>query len=427
MGLWTEFVEYINTPAVKIEGLVSEGNSTSTILTAGQEFTGEAEEILNRGIIFVNVYSDVASAADGLKIEQSADGINWDHDDVYTVPAGAGKNYSINPYAKYIRVRYINGGSNQAEFRLQTLCKGNSKPSSHRIQDTISDDDDAELVKAVLTGKANGTFKNVRTTIDGYLAISDNTSGLAIAKGDVSNTTFVHKFGNAPDFDATDGLVTVWDGAEDGTAWEQMVYVYSTSAAIDSISSSNGADTQTINIQGLDVNYNIVSQEITLNGQTRVTLSTNLIRAFRGFNISATPFLGHVIVYENTALAGGVPVDTTKIRVVIDPLAQQTNMAVYTIPAGYTGYMRDWYAATAGANKNSNYVIELIAKEQGGVFRNKHNSALSDNGTSAYQHKYEEPEIFLEKTDIEMRCSVLSAGATAASVSGGFDLVLVEN
>ena len=148
---------------VQSTAVVSEDNSKSTPMGANEVFTGQPIDILDCGIIFVNVSTDVASATDGLAIEQSSDGDNWDHDDVYTVPAGGNKNYSINPYAKYLRVIYTNGSSVQGYFRLQTICKANSKPSSHRIKDSIVDDDDAELVKSVVAVQTNdeNTYKNV--------------------------------------------------------------------------------------------------------------------------------------------------------------------------------------------------------------------------------------------------------------------------
>ena len=77
-------------------------------------------------------------------------------------------------------------------------------------------------------------------------AIADNTTpplqmqdGVAVSKGIVPGESYVHKFGYAPDFDTADGEVTIWDGAEDGTTWEQMTYQYSSTADIDSVSSSN--------------------------------------------------------------------------------------------------------------------------------------------------------------------------------------------
>lgn len=413
---------------VVLMGQVDENNSTSTVLGGGGVFTGTATEILDYGFLFVNVFSNVASATDGLSAQQSPDGTNWDNTDEYTVPGGSGKTYSFQPSAKYFRVVYTNGGSAQAAFRLQTILKKTSSlASSHRIQDSIIDDDDAELVKAVLTGSdPGGVFRIVTTTVDGDLKISDNSSGLAIAKGDVTGATFIHKFGNTPDFDTGDGVVTVWDGADDA-AIDQMAYVYSSTAAIDSLSSDDDTDTQDIEIQGLDSSFDLVTQTITITGQTRKALDTDLIRIFRMKNVDSTDNAGHIYCYENTALTTGTPDDSTKVRAVMQPGNNQTLMALYTIPNGKTGYMRDWYGASAGAVKTSNYVMDLRARPFGQVFQLKHRSSIADDGNSYIHHMFVEPEVFAAKTDIEMRTEATAAGVTAASVSAGFDIVLVDD
>jgi hypothetical protein len=414
---------------VVMSGTLSSENSTNVPLATGATFTGSATELFDYAMINVSVKSDTVSATDGLKLEQSCDGINWDVDDVFTIPASAGKTFSVQSACKYFRTRYVNGGTAQSYMRLNTVLKKNmTKPSSHRIQDAIIDDDDAELAKAVLTGKDPASvYRNVNVTEDGYLAISDNSDGLSIAEGNVTGKTFLHKFGNAPDFDTGDGFVTVWDGAEDATNWEQMVYQYSSTADIDSISSSETADSQEVVIEGLDANWEEVSQTATLNGQNRVALSTPMRRCFRAYNDNSTNLAGHVIVSVNGTLSGGVPTNSAKIRAIIDPNNQQTEMAVYTIPAGKTGYLRDWYASTSGASRNSNYVIKLFSRLLGKIFRLKHTSAIADTGTSAYRHQYVEPEVFPEKTDIEIRANVTAGGVSEAAVSAGFDIVLVDD
>ena len=115
----------------------------------------------------------------------------------------------------------------------------------------------------------------------------------------------------------------------------------------------------------------------------------------------------------------------TTVRALIDNGNNQTEMAIYTIPNGKTGYMRSWYASSAGANKSSNYVIKLKARPTGGVFQLKHRMAITDS--SPYQHKYIETPSFAAKTDLIMTAEMLVAGGTEASVSAGFDLVLVDD
>jgi hypothetical protein len=414
---------------VVASGIVCGGNSTDGTLDADGTFVGVPVETLDYSMIVVSTYSDQASATDGLSVQFSTDGTNWDHRDVYTVPAATGKTYSFQTAGRWFRtVYYNNDGTAQSEFRLQSLCKKSyTKPSSHRIQDPIIDEDDAELVKSVLTAKANGGgFTNVTATASNNLRVTDAENGLAIAKGDVTETTFIHKFGNAPDFDATDGTVTIWDGANDGDI-DQMRYVYSSSADIDTISSSSESDTFDLEIQGLDGSYDLVTQTKALNGQTKVTLDTPLQRVFRMKNDNSSDNVGYIYCYVDGTVSSGVPDDSTSVRAIIGPGNNQTLMAVYTVPDGKTGYMRDWYASVAGASKDSNYLIEVRARPFGKVFQLKHRSSLSDNGTSNIHHKYEEPEVFSAKTDIELRTSAVASGVTAAQISGGFDIVLVDD
>jgi len=271
--------------------------------------------------------------------------------------------------------------------------------------------------------KPDDSFTEIQASDSGNLKITDAENGLAISKGIVEGSTFVHKFGKAPDFDVGDGYVSVWDGADDG-GLDQMQYVYSTSAIIDSISSSNAGDLHTIKVQGLDENWELVTQSKGLSGRNRVALDTPLIRVFRMKNDGISDLSGMVTCYENTVLNLGVPIDTTKVRAVIDNGNNQTLMALYTIPAGKTGYVRDWYVSAAGARKTSVHNIRLWAREFGKAFQLKHDSSIAIAGTSYLQHVYTEPEKLGEKVDMEMRCNT---DEDSAGISAGFDIVLVDN
>lgn len=272
--------------------------------------------------------------------------------------------------------------------------------------------------------KDDDTVVAVTATNSGNLRVTDAESGLAIAKGDVIGHSFVHKFGRAPDFDTGDGEVTIWGGANDALT-NEMQYNYSATAIIDSLVSSNSGDTQAIKVEGLDSSYALVTQTITITGQTRKALDTNLIRVNRLINVGSTDIAGNVYCYEDTALTAGVPIDTTKIRAIIIDGSNQTEMAVYTVPAGKTGYLRQWFASSSGAKKTTNYLTKLKARPFGQVFQLKHSSSIAD--AAPYIHSYIEPEAFTEKTDIEMTASITDTGITEAAVSAGFDIVLVDN
>ena len=144
-----------------------------------------------------------------------------------------------------------------------------------------------------------------------------------IAAGRVPGISFIDKFGDSgPNIDTADGLVNVWDGVNDANALK--VYTYSDVADIDSISSSSVSDTQQIEVQGLDLNYNVVVQTITLVGQTRVPLTTVLIRVFRLKNVGSVDIAGSVYCYVNGAISGGIPTTPASIKAIIEGSNNQT-------------------------------------------------------------------------------------------------------
>jgi hypothetical protein len=249
---------------------------------------------------------------------------------------------------------------------------------------------------------------------------------LEIARGNVSGMSVIHKFGNAPDFDTTDAEITVWDGADDGGI-DEMNYNYSSSADIDSIVSTAAGDTEDIEIHGLDTSYNVVTQTATLNGQTRVALGTSLIRVYRMICTGSTDLVGTISCYVNSSITAGVVDDSTKVRALITDGDNQTLMALYTIPNGKKGYLFNWYASTAGASKSSEYAIYIIAKPFGEVFQTKHVAAISDDASGHIQHNYAVPIEFAAKTDIEILVEATEPGVTGASISAGFDIVLVDD
>jgi hypothetical protein len=233
-----------------------------------------------------------------------------------------------------------------------------------------------------------------------------NTNGAAsnipIASGDVSGYSHINKFGYS---DNVATLSTVWDG--------QSIYSYPTSAAavtIESDAATNGDDGAVIEVQGLDSDYNVVIQDITISGSTG-TGTTDLIRIFRARVKNAA--------IGSTTNNGDIDIDiggVLKAKILEDK--GQTLMAVYTVPAGKTAYLLN---LSLSVDKNTDVIFKLMAQTH-------NDGAINIKGQfgtfgSPIDHNYPVPLKFEEKTDIEVRAVAgnnCGAGAT-------FDIILVDN
>lgn len=103
--------------------VVSTNNSTSSVLGSGAIFTGTGEDVTQYESITISVFTDQASASDGLSLEFSSDNTNWDHTDVHTIVASTSHVTTISPQAQYFRIVYTNGGTGQGAFRMQAMLK----------------------------------------------------------------------------------------------------------------------------------------------------------------------------------------------------------------------------------------------------------------------------------------------------------------
>ena len=128
--------------------------------------------------------------------------------------------------------------------------------------------------------------------------------------------------------------------------------VYLSTNGIDTISSSDAGDTGQVYIEGMTISGGIltfVSEIVTLNGQNKVTLAAPLARCTRMRGNVA----GDVYVYEDTAISGGVPTDTSKIHNAIVP-EDNTSLKAGTSVSGTNYFILAHYWATLGKASASN-------------------------------------------------------------------------
>jgi hypothetical protein len=159
---------------VNLKGHVCDHNTTTNLLGTNGVFTGGWQDVLDYGVVSISVNSDKASATDGLVIQWSPNSNTVSDVDVFTVQANNPKTFTFGPADRYVRVVYTNGAQAQTRFFLNTILRRvYVKPSSHRINDAIVGQDDAELMKSVLSGEnPAGTFVNFKATTAGNFKVS---------------------------------------------------------------------------------------------------------------------------------------------------------------------------------------------------------------------------------------------------------------
>lgn len=239
---------------------------------------------------------------------------------------------------------------------------------------------------------------------------------LDVVRGNVPGYSYLEKFGENPDVDTATVPEDIWDYGG--------LYTFSTEADITTISSSSADDSQTLTVIGLDSNWLPVTQVKALNGQSKVTLDTPLVRVYRMYNSGSANFVGTIYCYVDGAITAGVPNVSTTVRAVITPGNNQTLMAIYTIPAGKTGYLvSESFTVSKGVTASFADFARYV-REFGGVFQVKHDaSAGSESGGHTRPHPFPTP--LPAKSDIICRCT--AASSNNMGISAEFDILLIDN
>lgn len=239
---------------------------------------------------------------------------------------------------------------------------------------------------------------------------------LQVSRGQITMHSTVYKFGYSTVIDGT--LYPVWNIAADR--------VYLTTAATMKVSSSSANDTSPsgsgahiVLIEGLDQNYNPISEYITLAGQTAVTTTKAYLRVI-GITVTDKGVNGGNVgtLYVGTGVVtAGVP---AVIHEVAPPGFNKEASGVYTVPAGYTAYLQ--VGGLAGQDTGAGYITgRLVISNQGSPFIT---SAVTVFTTGQVNYNFPYPIAIPEKSDIEARAITTSGTNT---VSSYFGMILIKN
>jgi len=247
--------------------------------------------------------------------------------------------------------------------------------------------------------------------VTGGSTVDDIPFYLAVQQGKVPGYSMVNKFGYNSSI-GSGAFETIWETGNN-YPWQ------SSAVTVDAVSDDTnddvaGTGARTLRIQGLDGSYNLAEETVDMDGTTTVTTTQTFLRVFR-MSVETAGTSGNNVGNISVTYTGGSDVAAT-----ITERNGQTLMAVYTIPAGKTGYV---VAMNFGSSKDQEQTCKLKTRDNtvaNSAFQTK--EYLNIRGGFTYFPKRAITKI-TEKTDIELQ----AISNSTSSASGGFELILMDN
>lgn len=248
---------------------------------------------------------------------------------------------------------------------------------------------------------------------DGLIAYA---RGGAVTETDVLNSYLIDKSGSTDTLGTSpQTMTTVWD---EGGLYPWNTFTGS-GAHIFVASDSDDAKMRgvAITIEGLDSNYNLISEVVTMDASDTTTVqetTTNFYRIVKatvtGTNTNSIPN-DYDISFKYGSSGGTV---VAKILATYG----STQSCTYTIPAGYQAFI----LSVNGSSGQSDEITTMI-------WERPFNSAWSQVKTfkfisGSFDHNMRTPLVFNEKTDIEIRAYAL---VESSRIGTEFQLLLVPN
>ena len=234
---------------------------------------------------------------------------------------------------------------------------------------------------------------------------------------DSTGQGYIEKFG--ANLSVGSNLETIW---EVGGLYEYLTTASAVSAVSDEGSdTTTGTGARTIELQGLDADYNTVTEIISTGGTGGGNVSSQeFLRIFR----AAVKTAGSTGTNDgNITIEAGA---TTVISIgthgtgVNKEGFGQSQTSVYTVPAGKTGYITQWSVGSSTYNSDVQAYLLISEPEDGKVLRTKDIMFLSNYSVKDYKVPLQVPET----SDIEVRAFDSSTGIP---VSTSYNVILIDN
>lgn len=233
-----------------------------------------------------------------------------------------------------------------------------------------------------------------------FASLNNAPFGLAVQKGEINNFNGIQKFGRNPAIST----------AEETIANQGGIYSYISTAGTATVTSSNTSSDNngTVLIEGLDANYNQVSETATIGGSATTQTFLRVNRATLITANTGTSNAGNISITVDSTTAGYIPINYA-----------QTLQAVYTVPANHKAYLMQIDGGTDEKEKPIHLVLKTRDNATANsAFQTKSYIVFENTRT---EHGFTVPEIINEKNDVELR-AISPDGEL--EVSGGFELFI---
>ena len=237
--------------------------------------------------------------------------------------------------------------------------------------------------------------------------------GTRVATGMIPGHTYLRKFGEGAASD-TEAIVAVGPTAAEAfpTAAETVDCV-----STDADDTSAGAGLRSITIEGLDANWDVITESVDLAGlSTTAATTASFLRVYRATGNEVGTYGGS---NQGTVTCSGVTSNDTKFEIPVDH--GNTMLALYTVPAGFSLHIDKLRVMSEG---NKLPTVHFVMRQNGGVnYPSRKIFALPQlDGVAEFSSNI--PSVFPEKTDIYF--TAVTASGTA-NVNAEFEGVIVAN
>lgn len=168
-----------------LDSTISSKNSTTVLLGIGGVFTGEFEEVTTFSVFNLIGFSDKDSAANGLQVQWSSNGVNVDRTESTNLIASTGRAFILAHRGPYFRLVYTNGAQAQTVFRLQIVNRiSGTGIITKPLKGAVTDENFAQLTQAPTMRKLpDGNFLSDKATskVKGFSFASTQTAQIILS------------------------------------------------------------------------------------------------------------------------------------------------------------------------------------------------------------------------------------------------------